>query len=167
MHLRALINSPKRSVKSGEWKRGGEAIPRAQWPSRRAKAKAYKFGPAYQWRIVSFFAEGEHCRLKLLFNEDKQIFRARLGVTRDGETIVVCDYEFHASEPGWHCHARCDDIDKLDATATRYGGARIPSSKSRHRRTEFKFRASTLSAQTAFNCAVTFFKLDKGEGDVL
>ena len=162
MDLRRIIKATKASVKTGEWKHG--EIPRSQWPSRRAKAKAYKFGPRYQWRIISFLSAEHECRVRIIFNESKQICRATLGVTLNGETVTICDYEYHASEPGWHCHARCDELASVDATTNRFGAQRIPGAREYHRRSEFKFRQSDLTAVGAFNCTVSFFKIDRGEG---
>ncbi len=162
MNLRALISAPKSSVDTGEWRKG--EIPRSQWPSRRAKSKAYKYGPLYQWRIIRFDAAGHQCRVLLIFNAYKQIFRARFGVTANGETKALCDYEYHASEPGWHCHARCDDLAMIDPAATRFGARRIPAAGAFHRRVGFSFRKSPLTAQTAFNCAVSLFRIRSAEG---
>ena len=162
MRLTKLLIANKSAIKSGEWKQG--EIPRSQWPSRRAKAKFYKWGPLYQWRIVTFTALGFDCRVLLLLNETKQIFRASLGITEKGDTKVICDYEFHASEPGWHCHARCDDIASIDAGTNRFGSIRIPKGNSFHRRSEFKFGRSEISPVSAFNCAVRFYGLDKVDG---
>jgi hypothetical protein len=157
MNLRALIGAPKHSVRTGEWKRG--EIPRSYWPSRRAKSKAYKYGPLYTWRIVSFHALGADCRIRILLNLDKQIFRATFGVTESGETTVLCDYEFHASEPGWHCHARCGDAALINSGTNRFGSVRVPKAGDKHRRTDFMFGKAEMNQLTAFNCAVTFFKV--------
>lgn len=165
MNLRGIIAAEKSAVDTGDWKRG--EIPRPKWPSRRAKAKAYKYGPLYQWRIISFQAGGQDCRVLLLFNESKQIFRATLGVTRGGETTVLCDYEYHASEPGWHCHARCGDLASINPAHNRFGGVRLPRASSFHRRTEFRHLKQPLSAQTAFNYAISIFKIDRAEGMVV
>jgi hypothetical protein len=99
-----------------------------------------------------------------LLNLSKQIFRATLGVTENGETAVLCEYEFHASEPGWHCHARCDDLELLDSAVTRFGSKRLPSAGKHHRRDRFTFGKAELTEVTAFNAAVKFFKLYKEEG---
>jgi hypothetical protein len=159
MNLRGLVGAPKTVINPGVWKNG--EIPRSQWPSRRAKAKAYKYGPRYQWRVITFVAKGYDCRVLLLFNETKQIFRARFGVTLNGETVPICDYEWHASEPGWHCHAKCDDLGVIDPASNRFGSKRLPRAGEFHRRGAFKFRKHTLTAQIAFNCAVSVFKIDK------
>lgn len=164
MNLRAIVGAEKSLVKSGEWKQG--EIPRAQWPSRKARAKAYKYGPLYRWRIISFYALGCDCRVRILMNESKQIFRATLGVVTLGETVVICDYEYHASEPGWHCHARCNDIDGLDAGTNRFGSLRLPKSGNHHRRLDFKFGKTAISPPSAFNCAVKFFGIDKIGGEL-
>lgn len=161
MKLRGLVGAPKASVNTGSWRKG--EIPRSQWPSRRAKAKAYRYGPLYQWRIITFGAKGYDCRVLLLFNESKQIFRARFGVMVGGDTVTVCDYEWHASEPGWHCHAKCDDLTSLDAATNRFGSMRIPKAAGYHRRNTFQFRKSPLTAQIAFNCAISVFRIDKTE----
>lgn len=162
MDLRTIISAPKTEVRSGDW-RSGE-IPRAQWPSRRAKARAYKFGPAYRWRIISFCSVGYEFRLRLLLNESKQIFRASLGLMVSGETVPLCDYEWHASEPGWHCHAKCEDFRRLNANFNRFGTERLPAAKSYHRRREFRFKRDMVSEANALNCAVDFFRLDRGGG---
>lgn len=164
MDLRALIGAKKSSVKSGGWKQG--EIPRAQWPSRKAKSKFYKWGPLYHWQVITFSALGNECRVLILLNEAKQIFRASFGVTSAGETTVLCDYEFHASEPGWHCHARCDGLDTINVWTNRFGAIRLPKSGSKHRRTEFKFGRTALSPTSAFNCAVKVFGIDKRDGEL-
>lgn len=162
MDLRGIVAAPKTSVKPGDWKQG--EIPRSLWPSRKAKSKAYKFGPLYQWRVVCFSALGRECRVRILFNQSKQIFRATLGVTSQGETVVLCDYEFHATEPGWHCHARCADISTVDANTNRFGSVRLPKSGAKHRRPAFNFEKSELSPLSAFNCAVKFYGIDRSGG---
>lgn len=165
MNLKTLISANKLSMKHGEWKSG--RIPRTLWPSRRAKSKAYKFGSSYKWRVLTFCASDYDCRLLILLNLNKQIFRATLGVSIEGDTISICDYEFHASEPGWHCHARCDDISTLDPSVNRFGGQRMPLTENFHRRVEFKFGNSEITEVTAFSCAVKFYKIDKQEGGIL
>lgn len=162
MKTKALIAADKESVRTGEWRRG--KIPRSHWPSRRAKSKAYKYGPRYQWRIITFTANGYDCRVRLLLNMDAQIFRASFGVTEDGETKTICEYEFHASEPGWHCHAKCEHVEEIDPSKVRFGSERLPAYRSHHRRGEFKFGKSDIDEVTAFNCAVTVFRIRNGGG---
>lgn len=139
-------------------------MPRKNWPSRKAKAKAYKYGKSYSWRVITFNSSHLECRVRILLNEQKQIFRASLGVTENGDTKMLCEYEFHASEPGWHCHARCENISEIDANRTRYGAIRIPMAKSKHRRLDFTFRGQLLSKVTAFNCTIQFFKIEERGG---
>lgn len=92
----------------------------------RVKEKQYHFGKAYRWRLIKFESCGLKCRILLLLNLEKEIFRARLGVDDSGDTIVLCDHEFHASEPGWHCHFTLDDIDLAVPGAARSGKRRWP-----------------------------------------
>ena len=126
MDLRNIIKAKKSGIDTGKW--GNGHMSRPNWPSRKAKAKAYKWGPDYHWRVLQCDVDWVlgKCRVRLILNKRKQIFRATLGVTVDGETKTLCDYEYHASEPGWHCHARCDHLDSIDPATNRFGGARIP-----------------------------------------
>lgn len=163
MDLKTLVFANKSSVDTGgAWKRG--EIPRGKWPSRRAKSKAYKYGPLYQWRVITFESLGYDCRILLLFNDSKQIFRATFGVQNAGDTVTLCDYEFHASEPGWHCHARCGDLATINPVHNRFGGVRIPKAGQYHRRTAFNHQKQPLTAQTAFNLAISMFRIDKDGG---
>ena len=164
MSLKAIIAAPKTRIKPGEWKHG--TIPRAQWPSRRAKSKAYKYGPLYKWRIISFSADGHECRVRVLFNKEAEIFRATLGVVENGDTKILCEYEYHASEPGWHCHARCGNLADINPAANRFGSTRLPEAGKKHRRAEFKFGKADMDEDTAFNCAVTFIRVSE-EGVLL
>lgn len=165
MNLKTLIFADKTSLTQGEWKSG--TIQRKLWPSKRAKSRAYKFGPSYKWRIITFVASGYNCRLRILLNIKKQIFRATLGVTTEDDTVTLCDYEFHATEPGWHCHARCDDISTLDSAVNRIGSRRMPNADRFHRRADFTFGNTEITEVTAFNCAINFFKIDKRAGGIL
>jgi len=164
MDLKFIISSEKENIETREWQTGH--IPRKLWPSRKAKAKAYKFGSGYSWRVITFECCDLDCRVRILLNEQKQIFRASIGVTENGETKLICDYEFHASEPGWHCHARCDDIAELDSLKTRFGGLRIPKAGAFHRRTEFIFNTQPIDKLSAFNCAIKIYNIC-ATGDLL
>lgn len=164
MDLRDIVRGPKTSILNGSWQSGN--IARSAWPSRRAKSKAYKWGPSYRWRIIEFECLGLQCRVRILLNKNKQIFKAALGVTENGETKTLCEYEFHATEPGWHCHARCEDIDSVDPGRNRYGGVRLPAADSFHRRMYFRFATSELNELSAFNCAVRFYRIDRS-GELL
>lgn len=164
MDIREIVASAKSDIDVGQWASG--EMKRGLWPSRRAKAKAYRFGPSYSWRIITFKVDDRDCRVRILLNESKRICKVKLGVTSDGETLVLCEYEFHASEPGWHCHVRCDEIDTLDPTKTRFGSQRIPAAGTYHRRDEFVFKNQPITKVTAFNCACSFFGI-KTQGALL
>lgn len=157
MSLQNILSSSKSVSSTGNWTSG--TIPRGDWPSRRAKAKAYKFGPAYSWRIVRFSCDGIDCRVRILLNESKAIFRATLGVVEASDMKILCDYEFHMSEPGWHCHARCGDIEDIDAARNRFGSLRIPKARAHHRRMDFVFRHQPIEQSTAFACAMSAFRV--------
>ena len=159
-----MIKGQKIRVKTGAWSSGH--IPRSYWPSRKAKAKAYKYGPSYHWRFLQFESCGVQCCVRILLNVEKKIFRAAFGVIENNDTKLLCEYEFHASEPGWHCHARCGDLATIDATRNRYGGVRIPQEGEYHRREKFVYKVNAIDKVSAFNCACEFFKINT-KGDLL
>ena len=164
MRLCQIISADKEIQSTGTW--GSGKMARSDWPSRTAKAKAYKFGTAYTWRIIKFTCKGLDCRVRVLFNEDKSIFRATFGVTISGDTTVLCDYEWHGSEPGWHCHARCDEVNDLDPSKNRFGSRRLPAAGTFHRRMEFGSVHGPMDEETAFNTALSVFRI-KPSGTLL
>ncbi|WP_424135132.1 hypothetical protein [Roseomonas chloroacetimidivorans] len=62
-------------------------------------------GSSYEWRIIRFSALGEAFRVLVLLNDIKEIFRATLAHEVGDIVRIICVREFHAKEPGWHCHA--------------------------------------------------------------
>lgn len=97
----------------------------------RLKDKRYKFGPEYKWRVIKFDALGKKCRILVIFNEGKQILRARFGVDINGDMITLCDHEFHATEPGWHCHLTLEPVDRVSPGSARSDKRKWPRSPSR------------------------------------
>ena len=122
MNLAEVIRSKKDAVDLGKWTAGH--IPRSAFPLSKVRDKAYKFGPAYSWRLVRFGCDGLKCRVLLILNVEKEIFRARLGIEDSGDIIVLCDHEFHGAEPGWHCHFTAKHVEELDSGAVRGNGKR-------------------------------------------
>lgn len=66
----------------------------------------------------------------MLLNESKEIFRARLGVLINGDMVVLQDYEFHASEPGWHCHLSLKSLSEIGPGAARFQKTKWPKNSS-------------------------------------
>lgn len=111
MNLKDFIRADKTDIELGKWAKGH--IPRTAFPMSLFKDKRYKFGQDYSWRLIKFSALGRKCRILIWFNKDKQILRSRFGVEANNDMIVLCDYEFHATEPGWHCHVSTKDISSV------------------------------------------------------
>jgi hypothetical protein len=107
----------------------------------RLKDKRYKYGHEYAWRLVKFDAAEQRCRVLILLNEAKEILRARLGVEVNGDMVVLSDYEFHANEPGWHCHVAIKPLAELSCGSARYGLEKWPKDSSRK-----EFRVDETSA---------------------
>lgn len=102
-------------------------IPRGKFPMSGAKAKAYKFGPSWCWKLVRFECLGACCRVLILANFEKEELRAAFGVERGQDMVLLCDHEFHGNHPGWHCHIRNGDWERLDSGENRLGTRRWPS----------------------------------------
>jgi len=129
LNVADVIRAPKFSPEIGEWKSGH--IPRAQFPLSRVKPKSYKFGPDYRWRIARFETSLGKYRVLVLLNESKAIFRATLASeTPTGDLVVLCQHEYHQSEPGWHCHVSFADIDLMPHGVFRSHLDRWPKYKS-------------------------------------
>lgn len=125
MKLKTIIKAEKSNFDWGKWHAGH--IQRSSFPLSKVKEKSYKLGKEYKWRVVRFTAHSKRIRVLIVLNEEKQIYRARLGVERDGDMVVLCDHEFHASEPGWHCHYTLQHIDSVTEGAVREGKRKRPS----------------------------------------
>lgn len=105
MRLGAIIRAEKSDIQIGAWGQGH--IPPRQFYLR-AKPTTFKLGPLWEWAVIKFTALGQQFRILVLFNGAKEIYRAILAVDIGGEMKALCVHEFHASEPGWHCHAVLD-----------------------------------------------------------
>ena len=160
MQVSDVIRDHKFDLKVGEWKNGH--IPRSVFPLSRLKAKSYKFGSEYRWRVVAFETSKGKFRILLLLNEGKGIFRATLAAeTSDQDLIVLCQHEFHQSEPGWHCHVSFEDVDKLPRGVIRSHLKRWPKSSSVHAEVEFK-----VTTTSALSFAARCFRFSS-QGDLL
>lgn len=152
MNLKAIVHAPKTDIQIGEWKKG--QIPKKDFPAR-AKPKAFKFGPEYDWAIIRFKALGLDCRVRVLLREGREIYYATLGVVEDGALKVIASFEFHGTEPGWHCHVRCEDVDSIDVATNRQGAIRLPRAKQHHRRGEFR-----VTKMNALHKALRLYRIE-------
>ena len=157
MNLKQIICSPKSDIKIGEWRKG--LIPRADFPLSRAKPKDYKVSDAYDWCIIRFSCLGLDCRVRVLLREGREIFYATLGVVEGGDTKIVCSYEFHGTEPGWHCHVKCDELANVRPGQNRYGAVRLPNGRRKHRRDSFG-----VSKTNAKHKAIDFYRIEERGG---
>lgn len=129
MNIKEIIRAKKTNVDLGKWSAGH--IPRSAFPMSRVRDKRYKFGPEYSWRLVKFEALGNLCRILILLNESKEIMRARMGVEVNNDMVVLCEYEYHASEPGWHCHVTLEDLASAPVGAARWEKTKWPRAPAR------------------------------------
>lgn len=101
------------------------------------KNKNYKKGPDYHWRVATFCALGQSFKVLILINQIKEIYRAYLGVDCGGDMRVLCHHEYHASEPGWHCHLHTGDINGVEPGLMRTGMRRWPQGEGTHSKMDF------------------------------
>ncbi len=128
MNIKDIIKAEKTDIDHGEWKSGH--IPRSAFPMSKLKNKRYRFGPEYKWRVVKFTVGALKGRVLILLNEGKEIYRARLAIEQNNDLVVLCDHEYHANEPGWHCHFSSDELDTIEPGAARSHTTRWPQSPS-------------------------------------
>jgi hypothetical protein len=94
-------------------------------------------------------------------HEAKQKYEAILGVMSANGLRILCSYEYHASEPGWHCHATHDDVDTISCGAMRGPWIkRVPGMRKIHRPQKHRnFKIG--DSDTAIRFAVRRYKIEK------
>lgn len=133
--LADFIRAEKTDIDEGHWARGH--ISQSAFPLSKARKKHFRFGQEYQWRLVKFRALGERCRVLILFNKNKWICRSTFAVETDNDLAVLCNHEYHADHPGWHCHLVNLPHDKVAPGVIRTGQRRWPGPKAIHAKVEF------------------------------
>jgi hypothetical protein len=130
VRLKDIVRASKDGIKIGQWRSG--KVPKADFPLAKGP---YALGRAYKWNVITFQALGAECRVLVVFNEAKEKYEAILGVIGpSGGMCVLCSYEYHASEPGWHCHATHDDSTTLTKSYMRGPWIkRVPAARKPHR----------------------------------
>jgi hypothetical protein len=152
MNIKEVVRAPKTDIHVTEWRAGH--IPRVSFPLSRVRDKHYKLGPEYRWRVITFDCLWNTFRLLVVFNEGKQIYRATLAIEVERDLAVLCQYEFHASEPGWHCHVTFRETDGLPLGVGRSHLRRWPGANTRPSRPEFGVRETN-----AVGLAMTRFRI--------
>jgi hypothetical protein len=147
--LRQIVGAPKTDIKLGSWRFG--KVPKKDFPMAR---QAYGLGSSFRWRVVSFTALDVECRVLIIFNLAKEKYEAILGALSTSETLhVLCSYEYHASEPGWHCHAACDDLATVPLGIMRGPWVRrIPAARRTHSRQDFGVQDDLGALRVALRC---------------
>jgi hypothetical protein len=115
--------------------------------------QSYGLGASYRWCVISFVALGVECRVLVICNFQKEKYEAILGAMVESALRVLCSYEYHASEPGWHCHAACDDVGRVPLGYMRGPWVRrIPKPQRPHRRVDFKISDEKSAQRFAYGC---------------
>ena len=152
MKLRKIINGYKVVTDWGKWE-NGKKMPKTAYP---LSKNAFTISKAYTWRVVRFKCLGVQFRLLIAFRLDLNRYQSHLGVDLGSDTVTLARYEFHAGEPGWHMHCRCDDTGAVAGTMV-CNDRRFPSPTSFHRQDEF----GAIDEAEALERAVKVFRLRK------
>lgn len=95
---------------------------------------------------------GRECRVLVVFNAAKEKYQAVLGVMAADILSVLCTYEYHAVEPGWHCHAVCEDVRTAPRGCMRGPWVdRIPGAHAFHNRMSFGIESKLAAKRFAFD----------------
>ena len=146
--LRRIVGAPKSKIKLGGWHTG--KVPKKDFPMAR---QAYSLGASFRWCVILFEAIGIECRVLVILNAAKEKYEAVLGVMSPDALKVLCSYEYHAGEPGWHCHAACDDLSSVPIGYMRGPWVRrLPHAKRTHRSLDFGIKDETEAVRFALTC---------------
>ena len=120
-----------------------------------SRAKTFKLGAGWAWRIVELKAGVAECKLLVAYHPNKENYLAILGYGVGTDTHVMGVLEYHGSHPGWHVHGSC-----LAATPAQFGRVhypdmvRFPDGKQRHRDIDFG-----VTESNALEPAIKHFRL--------
>lgn len=146
LRLRRIVAVQKVNIEVGKWQSG--KVPKASFPMGKAP---YGLGNSYRWCVVTFTAFGAPCRVLVVLNLAKEKFEAILGVG-DDVMRILCAYEYHAGEPGWHCHAACEDLSAVPLGYRRGPWVRrLPAAKQAHSRLDFGIKDEIGALHFAFD----------------
>ena len=152
MRLRQIIAASKTNIKIGKWKSG--RVSRAEFP---LCGGPYNMGRSVNWCVISFEALGQEFRVLICLHDRKEIYRAILGAKTSQLLKVLCCFEFHGGEPGWHCHATCDDLSKVPEGVMRGPWiVRLPKGGNFHRRANF-----SVTKESAIRLAIDRYRIEK------
>ncbi len=153
MNVHDIILAAKRIKSDGQWASG--VMPRTAFPLSKSGNKAYKLGNR-RWRVVTFDACGVGCRLLINYHPMLSQYQAILGVEVGGDTKVLAFLEHHPTHKGWHAHICCDEIKDVPVGIKRgpwFRSMDVP---------DVWYRIPD-SDEAAFNCAASYFGLDRRE----
>lgn len=137
---------------------------RSAFPLSRPRNRAYRLGSSYRWRVVRFEAHSLAFRLLIVFNPDKEQYRATLALERGRDMSILASYEFHGTHPGWHMSATCGNVNDVPRGMMRGPWQRrFPKARAFHRRVEY----GVPHEDAALDVASRFFRLHKTEGAML
>ena len=151
IRLQEIVSASKSQIHIGLWHQG--RVPRADFPIAKG---SYDLGRSYQWCVMKFDALGFECRVLVVLNAPKQKFQAFLGVSEGARLRILCCHEFHAAEPGWHCHASCGDVSKVPEGFMRGPWVRrLRAARRTHRRLNF----GVIDLDSAKQVAIKRYKI--------
>lgn len=160
MRVRDFIQAAKTVTKAGQWK--SEKMPRTAFPL--VGTKSLRLPATWTWRVDELEGSGgADCRLLIAIREDVEQCRAWLSVRRGRDFAVVARIEYHATHPGWHCHAECGNVDDVPVGVVRSAGQRrLPHAQAFHRD-----REAAVTKLDARNIAYRLLRIESMAGDLI
>jgi len=162
MRLKDVVHADKVLTDWGEWASG--KMPRTAFPLSRSRQNFYRLG-SYRWRIIRFEALGAQFRVLVCLQEDKEQYRAYLGMECGQDTKLIASYEFHGTHPGWHSLMTHELLYEVPGGIQKGPWqSRVPRPRNWHRRRTFG-----VVEETATDIACGFFGLpvEKKQLDML
>lgn len=160
MRLKDVLRAAKSDVTVGEWRNGH--VTYAAFPQSKVPSRAYKLGPTYEWTVIRFSALGARFRVLVIVNTGRAIFRACLGMEDGKDMRILCHHEYHASEPGWHCHVKLAEVAEIEPGCARSGARRWPQSP-----VGIGEPVPMISKAAAYTKAMKVYRIESGAGPLL
>ncbi len=132
MRVRDFLRAKKTVTKAGSWKDG--KMPRTAFPL--VGTRSLRLSGGWEWRVDQIEgANSSDCRLLIAIREDVEACQAYLSIRRGSDYAVIARLEYHATHPGWHCHAECGSVDDVPVGVIQTSRLRrLPNARAYHRR---------------------------------
>lgn len=159
MNFKEIIRTQKTNVSVSTW--SNDKLTKKVFPLSLKKGGAFPLTRKWRWALVEFDVDNQGFRLIVAYHVDVPEFRMVLGQSVGSDTRIVARVEYHLnhSQPGWHVHANCDELDQIGVGMVKpLSQSRIPGVHDRHRRVKYTSMGDSMNDNIALNTAVNWFR---------